>query len=467
MQFLRTHYLYLVLPVLAFAIARLAFGIDGLYGQDSYEYLRFTKAIYAGFKSGNLPSNFFWPVGYPLVSSIFMFTGIPAELSLQLVSLFSLIGVLFYLHYILLPFANNVHVLKYYLIACVLFSPLVFRSAIVCMSDMLCVFFVVGHIHYSLRYLKELKAQHLLGAVVFAVGAVFTRYGSAVIVAATSVMVAVHFFRNFKMTHLLLALLGFATALVPHFMFTNNGVFHFTGHQWLTDWNIGNLFKSNFVTNDGQMQFQWPNIVFYILEVFHPRFFVALVPILLFAILKKKKVLYSYLLIPIVIYLIFLSGIKFQNTRFVLPLIPYFAIVLFPVYEELVVTLPYKKILAIIFVAGNLFLTFLGFSSLYSRMRLESAIVSTLNEKYPKRQVYSFDMEVALKGRSYNGDVHSLFDSVYVKFDNQTLILFNVDKIEKQWTGRAPMQNWNNLQTRYSLEQIETFEEGWRLYEVK
>lgn len=467
MQFLRTYYLYLVLPVLAFAIARLALGIDGLYGQDSYEYLRFTKAIYEGFKAGNLPTNFFWPVGYPLVGSIFMFTGIPAELSLQLGSLFSLIGILVYLHKILLPFAKNEHILRYYLIACVLFSPLVFRSAIVCMSDMLCVFFVVGHIHYSLRYLKELRAQDLLGALLFAVGAVFTRYGSAVIVAATSVMVAVHFFRNFTMKHLFLALLGFATALIPHFMFTNNGVFHFTGHHFLTDWSVGNMWRSSFVTHNGTANYPWPNLVFYFLEILHPRFFVALVPILLFALLKKKKLLYSYLLIPVGIYLIFLSGIDFQNTRFVLPLLPYFAIVLFPIFEELVVTLPYKKSLATLFVAGNLFLTFLGFSSLYSRMRLEKVIVSTLSEKYPKRQVYSFDMEVALKGRSYDGEVLSLYDSVYAKFDKQALILFNVEKIEKQWTGRAPMQNWNNLQTKYSLQQIETFEQGWRLYEVK
>jgi len=72
--------------VLFFVILRYILGFNGLYGQDSYDYLRFTKALSVYFKTGNDPGNFFWPVNYPVFGAVLSFI-IPSKvLVLQLIS---------------------------------------------------------------------------------------------------------------------------------------------------------------------------------------------------------------------------------------------------------------------------------------------------------------------------------------------------------------------------------------------
>ena len=97
MHFIKTYSWYIVLPILVLLTARVFFRIDGLYGQDAYEYLRFTKSITEFWHGGVHPYDFFWPIVYPFIGSIFTFVFQDDALSLQLVSIFSLTGCLIYL----------------------------------------------------------------------------------------------------------------------------------------------------------------------------------------------------------------------------------------------------------------------------------------------------------------------------------------------------------------------------------
>lgn len=56
-----------------FILIHLILDFDGLYGQDSYEYLRYTKALHFYFKTGIPPGDYFWPLFYPIIGSIFSF----------------------------------------------------------------------------------------------------------------------------------------------------------------------------------------------------------------------------------------------------------------------------------------------------------------------------------------------------------------------------------------------------------
>ena len=61
--------LFLSLTLLLFAV-RVISGFNGLYGQDAYEYLRYTGRLTLFFQKGVNPGEFFWPVGYPFIASL-------------------------------------------------------------------------------------------------------------------------------------------------------------------------------------------------------------------------------------------------------------------------------------------------------------------------------------------------------------------------------------------------------------
>ena len=67
-----------ILPLLVFVYLRWQ-GFDGLYGQDSYEYLRYTERMKAFFLGGAYPGDLVWPKGYLLLCAALSF--VPAVLS--------------------------------------------------------------------------------------------------------------------------------------------------------------------------------------------------------------------------------------------------------------------------------------------------------------------------------------------------------------------------------------------------
>jgi hypothetical protein len=84
----------LFIPVFAFIGLRIL-GFDGLYGQDSYEYLRYSIEIKKFFLTGIHPGHSYWTAGFPILAALFSFL-FPANLSIQLVSFLSLYGVLYF-----------------------------------------------------------------------------------------------------------------------------------------------------------------------------------------------------------------------------------------------------------------------------------------------------------------------------------------------------------------------------------
>ena len=58
MNFLKKNYIFIV-PAIAFLVIRLGLNFDGFYGQDSYEYLRYTDALTNYYTSGENPGDYF------------------------------------------------------------------------------------------------------------------------------------------------------------------------------------------------------------------------------------------------------------------------------------------------------------------------------------------------------------------------------------------------------------------------
>ena len=61
-----------------------------MYGQDGYEYLRYTKAIRIFILEGEHPGDYFWPLYYPIIGAILSLIISKTALALQLVSVLSL-----------------------------------------------------------------------------------------------------------------------------------------------------------------------------------------------------------------------------------------------------------------------------------------------------------------------------------------------------------------------------------------
>jgi len=78
------------------ALLNFAFSFNGLYGQDAFEYFRYTKELRTYWLGGSKPETFFWPEFFPLLGSLLSLIVSNVVLSLQLVSLLSFFGIIFY-----------------------------------------------------------------------------------------------------------------------------------------------------------------------------------------------------------------------------------------------------------------------------------------------------------------------------------------------------------------------------------
>ena len=81
--------------------------------------------------------------------------------------------------------------------------------------------------------------------------------------------------------------------------------------------------------------------------------------------------------------------------------------------------------------------------------------------------LYSFDVDVALKGRSLVFDYQNLWEKEYPSFEIGALVLFHPTKFSTQWKDKNPMINWKYLQKKYALKIIQQGPQGWILYEIQ
>ena len=87
-NFPSTHlWLWMGIPLILILLTQLL-GFNGLYGQDSHEYLRFSRYLQEVFAGVEQAPTFFYPIGYPLFGSLlgYVFSNV---IALQLLSMLS------------------------------------------------------------------------------------------------------------------------------------------------------------------------------------------------------------------------------------------------------------------------------------------------------------------------------------------------------------------------------------------
>ncbi len=460
------------LLVLFFITINIIIGFNGLYGQDSYDYLRFTKALSEYFETGNDPGSFFWPVNYPFFGAIISIL-VPSDiLSLQLLSYLSYLVSAFLVYKIInILYQPSKRALNVYLAINFLFSPYLLRAGLVAMSDMLALAFTLAAFLGVLNYWKSKQKFHFILAIIFSALAAFTRYHAFVIL-LPSIIFAISIVIKRKDYQLFFyGMLVSLVFILPTIWLKEDSFLNFTGHQWFTDWSPKNWIHNSFNTSDGIATYRFPNIIYGFIFLVHPGFY--LLGFLLILFIKKadfKKPISKLLLIMMILNGLFIAGIPFQNLRFHILIYPFALILLFPAFIRLMEWGVSKSMLRkAIFLISILIQTALFvylFEKFYESNKLEKSIATTVGN-YQGNPVYTFAIDQAIKTYEQEKDIENIWYNKYENFQKGSLFLFNEKKFEKQWQGKNPWTNWENANKKYTLKTLETLPEGWVLYEIQ
>lgn len=462
--------LYLISTVIFFIIMFI-WKFNGLYGQDSHEYLCYSRSLSLYFSEGKTLNNFFWSVYYPLSGAILSFITSNNILSLQHVSLASFLFAIFYIQRILrLIYVESQENISLYILIAFTVSPIMLINSQVIMSDMLCLFFITAGFYHSLKFESELQQKDFLFAVVFMTAAVFTRYASAVVLLIPAVIMLKTFLRNFNVSALFISLLIIIVLLIPEFVFKSGSKFEVLNNVWLTKWNAANLFGANFSTPEGNFNYRFFNIIYVFYNLFHPAFIftgIILIPFIRIRDFEINGVMQSLLII--ILYGIFIAGIPFQNLRFLLPTFPFVIILM---YKPFIRLKSYHKnpliknflIMSVIII--QLLLYGYMFNNIYKQNKLEREISNYLKD-FPGRIIYTFSIDPALRSYKVKNLIINLWEEKITDYKTSSLILFNEQKFAKQWAEKNPMINWKYMMANYPTKKIKQFEYGWELYEIE
>jgi len=125
----------------------------------------------------------------------------------------------------------------------------------------------------------------------------------------------------------LIAMVIGALIVVPQVLLSQESPASLSQHQWVTSWNIANIWRRDFVTVDGAQHYRLPVGVYYLARMAWPSLLFPLLALLCLpgALWLARRRRWPELALlagwPIVLWL-FLSGIPFENARFILPGLP-------------------------------------------------------------------------------------------------------------------------------------------------
>lgn len=474
-KYLRENIYVIALTIFIIAV-RIISGFNGLYGQDAYEYLRYTNLLDKFFYHGSNPGHFFWPAGYPLSGSLLNLIIHNTSLSLQLISVLSFIISTVYIKNFLEKFLKEIKTeVKYFVLLFFCFSPYIFRSAFLVMPESLSILCITGFIYHLFLYTGNNKTKDFALAVFFMMFSVITRYANFVIDFIPSIYLFIFFLKKFDFKKFFAGIVIILLMILPHIIISGGGSMDFLSHEWLREWSVSNFFSSKFHTANGLEVYKQFNLIYPFESLVHPAFIFSGILFLFFLRRKDfKSFFYKVLAVSLLIYFVFLAGIPYQDLRFLIPSFPLVILVLFAGYERVTrkfLKQKYRKFLFVIFIVLQIVFIYKYSIGIYTINKFEKETAGIIKNYDSSRMLYTFYLSGALK---YYGVKNHLIDLYDVKLSNVTsgsYILFNADKFKKQWADELPMINWNYLKSNYELKAVYKFgnnfmESGWILYEI-
>ena len=438
---------------------------NGLYGQDSHAYYQYAlklKAMMLG--SENELGYFFWPKLYPFLGALIGAIGIPVLLVMQLISLFSFIGCLFYINKLIQRYHNKNGALFILLTAA---TQIYFmRGGFLIMSDMLAAFLCIFAFYQYSVFAKKGSFKNVIVFFVVAILAFFTRYPTGVLLFIPAASLGYSLFIRSNLLIRTIILIGSGGLIWLLVVF--NGNFLTSLNHLFDSWTPLNIFSRSFKTPDGFSEHLVPNGMYILGNFFHfgyLSFGVFLIPFL-----KLLKGVNRVLLISIFFYLLFLGGIEVQNYRFLLIVHPFVLVFLFPAFNALSTWLKEKRIFYL-FVAGvlifNLGFAWYSFRKISKVHDIEVEITNALKNENYKGVLYSFYVDQSFKSYGLNNEVKNFYYKDYSDFEKGALVIFNEDQFKNQWEDHHVMRNWNHLKENYQLDTVSLHSNNWIIYRIK
>lgn len=452
------------IPVAFFLFLNYVLDFNGLYGQDSHEYLRFAKALKTGTQSNHSIEEFRWPKGYPRLGTLLSSIGLPVLTSLRLISLFAFIGLLLVVkRTIQLIFHNDA---QWYLILGAATQIYFMRAGMLVMSDMLTAFYIVCVFYFLIQQEIKNKSVYFLGVLLFSVLAFLTRYASApILIGALSYAI---YLSGKRHGWWLLALATILIGVGAFFLMRMNNNWSTLSIAMMDQWSWSNVFSRSFHSSDGVSVHLVPNIMYVFGNFFHLGFLsfgVILLPFYKKLLPLNKKVVGSVLL-----YLVLLIGLSTQNYRFLVISHSLVLILLYPTYESLSRWLKGKH-LYLFFILGTLLVNLVfGIYSFRKTLLVhnnEKAIVNELKKHIKNEPIYSFYVDQSLPSYEITNEVRNFYKKDYLEFEKGALVVFNENKFNKQWKDHRVMNNWNRLKANYELDTLATLSGNWEIYRIK
>ncbi|CAN5584139.1 hypothetical protein BH11BAC2_BH11BAC2_09030 [soil metagenome] len=461
----RFYWLPVILMIpLIWIICRLT-GFNGLYGQDSHEYLRYSKAIASFLTGGTEPGSFFWPVGYPVITAFVSFL-VPDILSLQFVSLISAaVCFIFFCKTLKLLYPEGTQRQRYaiFLLFC---SPFFIRAAITGMSDMLCCAFLSIFFYYLLIFDRKQEGPALLLAVFAGIMAIQTRYIAGVFLLPL-IPACIPFLKKQFSLLLIAAAIGIFT-FSPSFFLRAQENFAFLHHPWVKNWSLLYLFQFSFNTQEGAFSYTFPNILYVLALIFHPGFcFPA--GLLLFFSFKRKSPVPKWWIVSLILFLVYLAGIPFQNMRFLLPGLPLLLLFLYPGFEvasSYIKNRTSKLIILTVIFGIQMGLTYRAIRPFYQYQQEEYIVASELKHQ-PNRTLYTFSIDGALHTYSVQQEIVNIWNNPDAIMESESLFLYNPNRFNRQYKDTPPGKIYRKLRVEGRLISLKSLPNGWELYRIR
>jgi 4-amino-4-deoxy-L-arabinose transferase-like glycosyltransferase len=319
--------------LLVAAVTRILVPFDGLFGQDAFSYFRFARAIGPHLVHGAPLPDLFWPRGYPIaVAALLPLTG-GGPLAGQLVSALALAGAAAATLLLtaeidrrtgaadaLAPIVAGLSVAG---------SGIVLRSSQVVMSDGLAIGCAAAALWCFARHLRERRTGWLIAAAVAVAYGAITRwqigllalpFGAAAVLDARARRAA-----PAGRAWLVAGLAGAAVLILQ--LWSEHGVHDALAHEWFQRWSPLNALRRDFVTREGPAHHLLPVGAFYLARLGWPDALFptvgALALVGAWRLWRERRAVELALLVgwPFADWA-FISGIPFENPRFLWPVLP-------------------------------------------------------------------------------------------------------------------------------------------------
>ena len=317
---------------LAIAVAvRLALPFDGLYGQDAFAYFRFARAVWPHLLGGAPLPALYWPRGYPVAVALLL-PLVRGPLAGQLVSAVAMAWAAAATAGLVteLPRARDDRPgATASLVAgiCVAASGIALRTGQLVMADGLAIGLAATALWATARFVRTGSGPSLVAAAVAIAWGATARWQIGLLALPVLAALATSDRRATSAGWWGAAVAAVALILGPQLLAAHAVPRALGQHEWLQRWSPSNAVRRDFHTTEGHARYHFPVALFYLLRLGWPDALFPSIGLLAgigaWRVVRERRGAEIALLLgwPLVNGA-FISGIPYENPRFVWPALP-------------------------------------------------------------------------------------------------------------------------------------------------